>query len=52
LDGGQHAEHETYDAARTQALENDGFKVIRFWNNDVLENISAVLEVIYRALDT
>ncbi len=52
LDGGQHAEQETYDAARTQTLENDGFKVIRFWNNDVLENISAVLEVIYRVLDT
>ncbi len=52
LDGGQHAEQETYDAALTQALENDGFKVMRFWNNNVLENIGAVLEVIYGALDT
>jgi very-short-patch-repair endonuclease len=32
-------------------LENDGFKVIRFWNNDVLERIGIVLEVIYSALD-
>ena len=52
LDGSQHAEQETYDAIRTKALRNDGFKVIRFWNNEVLENIGVILDVIYSALDT
>jgi very-short-patch-repair endonuclease len=51
LDGSQHADQETYDAVRTQALEKDGFKVIRFWNNEVLESIGVVLEVIYSALN-
>ena len=49
LDGGQHAEQEAYDNQRTQVLEKDGFKVIRFWNNDVLTNLEGVLETI---LDT
>jgi very-short-patch-repair endonuclease len=51
LDGSQHVNQEAYDAIRTKVLENDGFKVIRFWNNDVLERIGIVLEVIYSALD-
>ncbi len=49
LDGGQHADQETYDNRRTQVLENDGFKVIRFWNNDVLTNLEGVLEMILAA---
>ncbi|MDR3478674.1 MAG: DUF559 domain-containing protein [Gammaproteobacteria bacterium] len=40
-----------YDTARTKILESDGFHLIRFWNNNVLENIGGVLEVIYNALD-
>lgn len=51
LDGSQHADQKAYDATRTQALESDGFKVMRFWNHDVLENSSMVLGVIYAALD-
>jgi very-short-patch-repair endonuclease len=51
LDGSQHADQETDDAMRTKVLEDDGFKVIRFWNNDVLESIDVVLEVIYSAVD-
>ena len=43
LDGGQHAENKTYDLKRTQFLEERGFKVIRFWNNEVLENTEGVL---------
>ena len=45
LDGGQHAENEA-DVTRTAVLENFGFKVIRFLNNDVLENMEGVLEAI------
>src|SRR5260370_12415788 len=35
LDGGQHAESVAYDEQRTQILGNEGFRVLRFWNNDV-----------------
>ena len=46
LDGGQHADQEIYDNRRTQILEKDRFKVIRFWNNDVLTNLEGVLGII------
>ena len=45
LDGGQHADSPT-DAARTELIEAHGYTVIRFWNNDVAENIEGVLETI------
>ena len=44
VDGGQHAEHVAYDAQRTAVLERMGYRVIRFWNNEVLENIEGVFE--------
>ena len=43
LDGGQHASRINYDDQRSLFLEQRGFKVIRFWNNDVIENITGVL---------
>src|SRR5690349_3759621 len=46
LDGGQHAERGGLDAKRTAALEAYGCLVLRFWNNDVLSNMSGVLEAI------
>lgn len=46
LDGGQHAEQVEYDQHRTEQLQKRGFKVIRFWNNDVLENANGVLQAI------
>ncbi|MES1945022.1 DNA methyltransferase [Salinisphaera sp. PC39] len=47
LDGGQHAEQtRAYDAARTAALESHGFRVIRFWNDEVLRETEAVLACI------
>ena len=46
LDGGQHADQEAYDNHRTQAIEKDGFIVMRFWNNDVLSNLEGVLKTI------
>ena len=44
IDGGQH--NEQIDKTRTTWLENQGFKVLRFWNNEVLTNIEDVLEAI------
>ena len=46
VDGGQHAASE-YDKERTIWLESEGFRVIQFWNNEVLGDIGIVLEVIY-----
>ena len=46
LDGGQHAVAGTYDARRTAFLKAQGYRVIRFWNNDVIANVDGVLEVI------
>lgn len=49
LDGGQHAASPR-DAARTARLEAAGWRVIRFWNHEVLANTDGVLDVIVRAL--
>ena len=51
IDGGQHAVHAEYDARRTRFLEAHGFSVIRFWNNEVMDNLEGVLDVIARTLD-
>jgi very-short-patch-repair endonuclease len=45
LDGGQHADS-TIDAGRTEVIEAHGYRLIRFWNNDVLDNTEGVLTVI------
>ena len=50
LDGGQHALATDADQRRTAYLERKGYSVLRFWNNDVLENIEGVVHVIERAL--
>ena len=50
VDGGQHALETDRDAARTRWLEGEGFRVIRFWNNDVLGNTDGVVESIRLAL--
>lgn len=52
LDGGQHAEASEYDADRTKFMERQGYRVMRFWNNDVMGNTDGVLEVIATALST
>ncbi|MCR9255478.1 MAG: DUF559 domain-containing protein [Alphaproteobacteria bacterium] len=49
VDGGQH--RPDVDAVRQRHLETQGFKVIRFWNNDVLRNTEGVLTRIRAALD-
>ena len=50
VDGGQHAEQQQEDALRTSALIHAGFKVLRFWNNEVMQDIDAVKESIWLAL--
>lgn len=46
VDGGQHAEAIGYDMRRDAWLETQGFRVLRFWNNEVLGETEAVLEKI------
>jgi very-short-patch-repair endonuclease len=52
IDGGQHAVQATQDARRTKFLEAEGYRVLRFWNNEVLTNTDGVLEVIQSAILT
>jgi len=47
LDGGQHATRMAADAARTATLAARGYRVVRFWNNDVLENIAGVIAALF-----
>jgi very-short-patch-repair endonuclease len=44
IDGGQHDEQRDYDTRRDDWLRSQGFLVLRFWNNEVLENTEGVLE--------
>jgi very-short-patch-repair endonuclease len=46
LDGSQHGEEA--DRSRTAFLEASGHRVLRFWDNDVMQQMDAVLEVILR----
>jgi len=48
VDGGQHADSEV-DLRRTRWLEDQGFRVLRFWNNEVLSNTDGVLDAIMLA---
>lgn len=52
VDGSQHAEGPIAesDRVRTLWLEGEGYRVLRFWNNDITENIDGVLEAIHHAL--
>jgi very-short-patch-repair endonuclease len=50
LDGSQHVDQIAYDEKRTAFLEQQGYRVLRFWNNDVFHNIDGVLEAILAAL--
>ena len=50
LDGSQHLEQTEYDAERTGFLQSKGYKILRFWNNDVSNNMNAVLSVIWESL--
>ena len=52
VDGGQHAEQAALDAERTRKLQINGYRVLRFWDNDVLLRTDAVLEEILRHLNS
>ena len=47
VDGGQHGQQAGYDENRTQKLQEAGFRVLRFWNNEVLNEIESVKEKIW-----
>jgi len=51
IDGGQHAEQVERDERRTVYLEQAGFRVVRFWNTEVLRNTEGVVAEILLALD-
>lgn len=50
IDGGQHDEQRAYDEKRTKFLNTQGYRVLRFWNNEVRENIDTVWEKIQQEL--
>jgi very-short-patch-repair endonuclease len=50
LDGSQHLNATVYDDERSRFLKQAGYSVLRFWNNEVFENVEGVLEVILRAV--
>ena len=50
VDGDQHNAQQAKDAVRTDHLKRAGFRVLRFWNNEVLSDIDSVTTVIWRAL--
>jgi very-short-patch-repair endonuclease len=48
VDGQSHLENSAKDEKRSQVLENDGWKVLRFWNTQIYEELEAVKEAIYQ----
>ncbi len=50
LDGSHHAEQKEYDEIRTAFLEAEGYRVIRFWNNQIMQEINGVLQLIEDAM--
>jgi very-short-patch-repair endonuclease len=52
IDGSQHSEpkNKDYDDVRTRWMEKEGYRVLRFWNNDITRNIDAVMETVYAAI--
>jgi len=51
VDGGQHSDNRDYDTTRDQWLKLQGYRVLRFWNNEVLTNIDGVMEIIHGAVN-
>ena len=50
LDGSQHLEQVEYDEERTEYLESEGYKVIRFWNHQVANELDSVIRAMLDAL--
>jgi very-short-patch-repair endonuclease len=51
IDGGQHAERQALDKVRSEKLVNAGFRILRFWNHEVLGKLEAVKEKIWLELN-
>jgi len=51
LDGSQHLDDEEYDNHRKEFLETKGYKVLRFWNNDVMNDLNGVIQAIQFELE-
>ena len=53
LDGGQHnqPEEQEYDKMRTEFLNSKGYRVVRFWNNDINSNLAGVYEELSRLIN-
>ena len=51
LDGGQHAENVEEDRKRSRFLESRGYRILRFWNNEVFENMEGVLQTVLSVLN-
>ena len=52
LDGSQHMQQVQADQRRSRYLEQRGYRVLRFWDNEVLANIDGVMEQIVRVLNS
>jgi very-short-patch-repair endonuclease len=50
VDGGQHSLQSGYDAQRTAVLEGHGYRVLRYWNHDVLQRAEDVVADLHRNL--
>ena len=51
LDGSQHLDQEEYDSERTEYLRGQGYRVLRFWNKDVMNDLDGVIKAISFALE-
>ncbi len=51
VDGSQHLDQEEYDAERTRFLEAQGYRVLRFWNSDVMNHTDEVMGVVWDAIN-
>jgi very-short-patch-repair endonuclease len=51
VDGRQHSQQRSYDARRDAWLKKEGFRVLRFWDHEVLKEIDNVKQAIWEALN-
>ena len=52
LDGSQHLDQQEYDEERTKYFESIGYKVIRFWNKDVMKDIDGVIRAVMKIMES
>ncbi len=51
IDGGQHAWQKETDEKRTKWLESEGYRVIRFWNNQIMNEFNGVIQILWNMLE-